>query len=430
MNPFDKFDRQNNILKGDLSTLTSSHIPENFPHRDRQIGLMVESLSSIIRDSRPSNLLLYGKTGTGKSSVTQYVISKLGEKAPNSILTCYLNCQTFDSPYSILINVAKSISDADPIPVSGWPLDRVYSELNARIEKSKRYIVIILDEIDKLVEKNGGDSLYVILKAADESKNSKTSIIGITNDTSFTEKLDSRVKSRLNQESIIFPPYNASELKDILEPRVKNIIKENSIEEAAINLCAAIGAQEHGDARKAIDLMRIAIELAIRENSDCVTTSHVYKSRDRLETDVLKETIRTLPTHTKIVILSCITASEINKTNMITGEIYANYKDICKDMKIPPVSSRRVSDLLSDLEDAGLITTTMKSLGRYGRTRFIQLNEKEKEMKKYLFEDEEMANFNFNRRSTQTRFGTNDAVEAVLDKIISASEKEKSNELN
>ncbi|WP_276968716.1 Cdc6/Cdc18 family protein, partial [Metallibacterium scheffleri] len=167
------------------------------------------------------------------------------------------------------INVARSISDVDSIPLSGWPLDRVYSELNTRIEKSKRYIVIILDEIDKLVEKNGGDSLYVILKAADESKNSKTSIIGITNDTSFTEKLDSRVKSRLNQESIIFPPYNASELKDILEPRVKDIIKENSIEEAAINLCAAIGAQEHGDARKAIDLMRIAIELAIRENSDC-----------------------------------------------------------------------------------------------------------------------------------------------------------------
>jgi len=96
-------------------------------------------------------------------------------------------------------------------------------------------------------------------------------------------------------------------------------------------------------------------------------------------------------------------------------------------MKIPPVSSRRVSDLLSDLEEAGLITTTMKSLGRYGRTRFIQLNEKEKEMKKYLGEDEEMANFNFNRKSIQTRFGTNDPTEATLDKIISAKEEERPN---
>ncbi|EQD78104.1 cell division control protein 6, partial [mine drainage metagenome] len=122
---------------------------------------MVEALSSIIRNSRPSNLLLYGKTGTGKSSVTRYVISKLEEKAPEKIATCYLNCQTFDSPYSILINVAKSLSTDDSIPQSGWPLDRVYSELSDRIEKNKKYLVIILDEIDKLVQKNGGDSLYV-----------------------------------------------------------------------------------------------------------------------------------------------------------------------------------------------------------------------------------------------------------------------------
>ncbi|EQD37504.1 cell division control protein 6, partial [mine drainage metagenome] len=166
------------------------------------------------------------------------------------------------------------------------------------------------DEIDKLVQKNGGDSLYVILKAADESRGTKTSIIGITNDTSFTENLDSRVKSRLNQESIVFPPYNSQELKDILEPRVKGVVKDGSIEESAINLCAAIGAQEHGDARKAIDLMRISIEIAIREGDESITTSHVYRARDRLETDVLKETIRTFPTHTKILVLSCITASE------------------------------------------------------------------------------------------------------------------------
>ncbi|MHB1663118.1 MAG: ORC1-type DNA replication protein [Thermoplasmataceae archaeon] len=424
MNPFDKYEKQSKILKGDLSALTSSHIPDSFPHRERQINLMVEALSSIMRNSRPSNLLLYGKTGTGKSSITQYVMSKLAEKAPDSILSCYLNCQTFDSPYSILINVAKSVSGNDNIPPSGWPLDRVYTELSSRIEKSKKYLVIILDEIDKLVEKNGGDSLYVILKAADESKGAKTSIIGITNDTSFTEKLDSRVKSRLNQESIVFPPYNASELKDILEPRVRGILAENSIEEPAINLCAAIGAQEHGDARKAIDLMRIAIELAIRDDKEIVTTEHVYRSRDKLETDVLKETIRTLPTHTKIVIMGCITASEMNKT----GEIYANYKDICHEMKVPPVSSRRVSDLLSDLEDAGLITTTIRSLGRYGRTRYIQLNEKEKEMKKYLMEDEEVGNFEISTKSIQTRFGNYEANNTNLDKIITAAEENSETE--
>ncbi len=390
MNPFDKYETQNIALKGDLSILSVIHQPEEFPHREPQINTMVASLSGLIRGFSANNLLIYGKTGTGKTSVTKYVTEMLEEKVGDKVITCYVNCQTYDSPYSILVNLSKCIPGDSNIPPSGWTLDRIYDELVVKIKGSEKILILILDEIDKLVEKNGGDSLYVILKLMGEDTGAGGTIIGITNDSSFYERLDPRVKSRMSRESVMFSPYNAEELKDILYPRVTKVLNPESYDEAAISLCAAIGAREHGDARKAIDLMRISIEMAIRESSDRVSVSHVYKARDTLEIDVIRETVKTQPTHSKIVLLSVILSGERHPNSATTGEVSSLYAELCRDIGIQPLTSRRVSDYISELEDFGMINTTVKSLGRYGRTRYIKITGRENDIKRFILEDTEL----------------------------------------
>jgi cell division control protein 6 len=394
-NPFFKYrsSEVDNDLR--LTVLSSSFIPDSFPHRSEQIDQMVKILSSVMRNSSPSNLLLYGKSGTGKTSVAKKVSNLLKEAFPEKVKVIYINCQLNDSTYSVLVNAANSIivNENEKIPLSGWTVERIYNELLRQLEKIGGFIVLILDEIDKLARKNDGDSLYVILKLADDAKSSRLSFIGITNYTSFLETLDARVRSRLNQESIVFPSYNASQLRDILQERVSLTGMRNMVDDSAISLCAAIGAREHGDARKAIDLMRISIEIGIRDFMERIGEENVYKARDKYEMNILRESINGLPLHSKILLLSAVVTQDQDRDNMITGEIYENYKKICDELSVQSLTSRRIGDLLSELDDLGLIITVTKSLGRYGRTRIITVPDYDDLMKKYLLEDEILSTF-------------------------------------
>jgi cell division control protein 6 len=404
LNPFDKYSIHTIPLKGDISILTASHEPDSFPHREEQIEKMVNSMRGIIMGMKTNHLLIYGKTGTGKTSVTKYVTSKLREKLGERLIISYINCQAYDSPYSIMVNIAKNVPGAENIPVSGWPLDRIYDELVSSMTKAGTSLIVILDEIDKLVEKNGGDSLYVILKLIDENPGVLGIVVGITNDTSFYEKLDSRVKSRLSRDSVIFHPYNAEQLKDILLPRVSSILKQEQYEEAAINLCAAIGAQEHGDARKAIDLMRVSIELAMLDSSVMVIRDYVYKAREKLDSDILRDTVKTLPTHAKIVLYSVILSIQVHPNSATTGEVGMFYNKMCNLLGYTPLTSRRISDYINDLEDYGMIGTMLKSLGRYGRTRIIRTSGREDDIKRFILEDSDLEKLRDVNLSTQLKF--------------------------
>ncbi len=412
-NPFLKYTNQKNFVVGDLATLGGSFQPEAFPHREDQIDLMANTLSSILRGTRPSNILLYGKTGSGKTSIATHVTKMLREATDEGVKVYYVNCQIYDSPYSIMVSIVNMLApnQESEIPPLGWPQDRIYQELVHRINRTGKFIILILDEIDKLIKKGGGDSLYVLLKLLDDSSGARTSFIGITNDTSFMEALDARVRSRLNQESVLFPPYNASELRDILVYRLMDIVKEDSVDEAAINLCAALGAQVHGDARKAIDLMRISIEMAIRANSKRVTEDDVQKARGKFEMDVLREAVTTLPLQSKVLLLSAVITQELDNTQMVTGEIYENYKSICNELGFVPLSTRRISDILSELEDFGLLTAQTKSMGRYGRTRWIRVIGDYKSIKSYLLEDDHLSTFSGVRVMRQSRISTGTAEE-------------------
>ncbi len=394
------------MLDGDLGHLSGSFVPDSFPHRETEIDHMVRVLSSIMRNSRPSNIVIYGKTGTGKTSTTRYVTRMLMDIAGDKVRICFVNCQVHDSPYSILTTLVNELSDTpeEDIPAMGWPLDRIYTELISRINKKGGYYVLVLDEMDRLVRKNGGDSLYVLLKIIDDSTESRTSLVGITNDANIMDGLEPRIKSRMNQENIMFTPYNASDLRDIISFRLNGIVKNDVIQESAINLCAAIGAQEHGDARKALDLMRIAIEIAMREDRKQISDKEIYEARDKFEMDVVREAIKTLPLQSKIVLLSSVVTQEVSTKLMITGEIYENYRHICSEMGFMSLTSRRVSDILSELEEFGLLATTTRSMGRYGRTRFIKVMGQLDLFKRYLLEDQNLSLFQGSKITRQSRF--------------------------
>ncbi|MHA2337487.1 MAG: Cdc6/Cdc18 family protein, partial [Candidatus Hodarchaeales archaeon] len=197
--------------------------------------------------------------------------------------------------------------------------------------------------------------------------------IGITNDLGFIESLDPRVKSSLSEEELIFPPYNALELKNILKTRSLIAFNPDVLGEGVVEKCAALAAQEHGDARRALDLLRVSGELAERYADEKITIKHVDIAEEKIDLDRIVETVKTQPKQSQIVLHSIMNLDEKNK-EIQTGDVFDIYQDICKKHGLKPLTQRRISDLIAELDLFGIITTKVVSKGRYGRSRIINMN--------------------------------------------------------
>ncbi|HLE95808.1 MAG TPA: cell division control protein Ccd6, partial [Candidatus Thermoplasmatota archaeon] len=216
-------------------------------------------------------------------------------------------------------------------------------------------------------------------------------------------------KSSLGEEEIIFPPYDASQLKDILIQRAAIAIKDGALEESVIPVCAALAAQEHGDARRALDLLRVAAEIAERENVRTVTEKHVRKAQNKIELDRVTEVVRTLPTQSKLVLLATILLEEAGEKGLITGEVYDTYRELCQATGVDVLTQRRVTDLISELDMLGILQARVISKGRYGRTKEIMMSVPLAETKAVLKEDpvlESVGTFAARRQSRLSVLGS------------------------
>ncbi len=385
MNIFESLLSSVNIFKN-RDVLRHSYTPEKLPHREEQINQLALLLSPLLKGGTPSNIFIYGKTGTGKTATVNFVGRQLEEaskKAKQNVAVHYINCEIVDTAYRVLASIARRFGSN--VPMTGWPTDQVYDEVRKVLELRKVRVLIVLDEIDKLVKK-AEEALYGLTRINSELKNSSISLIGISNNLKFKNFLDARVLSSLSEEEIVFPPYNAEQLEDILWQRSKLAFEDGVLEEGVIQLCAAIAAQEHGDARKALDLLRVSAEIAEREKDTKVRVEHVRKALRKIETDYMIETVRTLPVHSKILLYSMSLLSEMAE-KFTTGEVYCVYKKLCSKVGVDSLTQRRISDLISELDMLGVVNSVIISKGRYGRTREMKLEADKDALRKVLEED-------------------------------------------
>jgi len=349
--------------------LRPDYIPEELPHRHEQIRSLTRILSPLIKGSRPSNVFIYGLTGTGKTAVTKFVLNSLVKKS-NGIQFFYINVRHEDTPYRVLASLLEYLGIR--VPRTGLPTSDLYRQFTSILKAKNKMTLVVFDEIDSMLKNHGDDLLYKMTRINEYLGSSLVSIIGITNDVKFVEMLDARVKSSLGEEELIFPPYNAEQLKDILKSRSERAFLEGVVNDEVISLCAAFAAREHGDARRALDLLRVAAEIAERLGETKVKEQHVYEARRELEKDRVAEVVATLPFHGKMVMIAIILLSKKQKS-LTTGEVYDVYKSLCKRMKLESVTLRRVSDIISELDMVGVISAKVVSKGRYGKTKEIVL---------------------------------------------------------
>jgi len=377
-NFLENFIKKESLFKN-KAALQSSYNPEEIMHRDEQISYIAKVLAPALRLERPSNLFIYGKTGSGKTLTTQTTIKQIQLIASREMIPIkfiYINCKlkkVADTEYRLIAEITRLFGRN--IPPTGLPTDEVYNIFYKTIEQEKQVIVLVLDEIDQLVKKIGDEVIYNLTRINTELKNAQLSILGISNDIMFADNLDPRAKSSLSEEELVFPSYNAIQIQDILKKRSTEAIKEGVLDEGVIAKCAAYAAREHGDARRALELLRVAGELAERKGTYKITIKELDEAEEKIEKDRVLDIVTTQPKQFQLVLYVILLIYEQRKQENIifTGEIYLLYKELCNKINLRPLTQRRVSDVIAEFDLLGMINAKVISKGRYGRTREVSV---------------------------------------------------------
>jgi cell division control protein 6 len=375
-NIFEKAATGKTLIKN-RRTLTIDYVPEKLPFRDEETKIVAQALSVVLKGARPSNLLLFGKPGTGKTAVVRKVIEHLHKKTKElelEVIVPFINTKSANTAYKVLYEIAEymGINKEEKklqVHFTGLSMGEATDRILDFIGKKKLNVVIVFDEIDSLVDKNGDDILYNFTRANERiSKGGFISLIGISNSLTFKDKLDPRVRSSLSEEEMVFNPYKVEQLQKILVDRSRLAFNDDAVSNAAINLCAAMAGKENGDARKAIDLLRVSAEIAEREKADRVEEKHIRLAHEQIEKDTNYEILKNSTTHTKIIIMA-IMKSKIGNT----GEVYEIYSSLCRHTEQEPLTQRRITQIISELDQLGLVMSNIMSQGRYGRSQRIKI---------------------------------------------------------
>jgi|AntRauMinimDraft_4_1070384.scaffolds.fasta_scaffold00352_9 cell division control protein 6 len=354
--------------------LQIGHIPEGdrIVGRDEEIQSLANQLIDATQGNSPENVIIYGKTGTGKSLVSKYVTRVTKWKAEReseiSVGTVYIDCAEDTTEAQTIATIASSLNEEETdiaIPPTGLSTGQYYKRLWSVMDALHDVVIVILDEVDML---DDDDNVVMKLTRAEEAGKIECDIglIAISNKIQYVEGLDERVKSSFQETELFFPPYDANQLREIMRNRA-DAFREGVLTKDVIPLCAAFAAQEHGDARRALDILRNAGKLAYERGDTSVTEVHVRDAQDLAEKERFRELIGEAPTQSKAVVLSlALLTLSTSEDTFTTGDIYAVYKFICTQIDIETLSERRVRDLISEQNFLEVLFSEPRSRGRGG----------------------------------------------------------------
>lgn len=347
------------------------HVPaeDRIVGRDDEIQKVADEIGAIVRGDPPNNVMIFGKTGTGKSLVSRHVASRAQSAAVDAgieTMTVYIDCSEADTETRAVRQIATQLKDQSgyeqTIPMRGVGTMEYYQHCWRILDQEYDALVVILDEIDKLDNSN----ILMQLSRAREAQKTDAfiGVIGISNKIQYKETLDERVDSSFGHRELIFHPYNADQLREIMDNRT-DAFQADVLEDGTIGLCAALAAKKHGDARKAIDILKEAGELARRNGDETVTEEHVKKAQEIAEVNRIEELTSGATKHAKLALYSLASRVIIGDNDAYrTREVYQRYVGMCDLVDQDPVTENGLYRQLKEQAFLGVIESDKTGGGR------------------------------------------------------------------
>jgi len=350
--------------------------------RDDKIKSLAKNLRKMRTDDVPDNIVMWGETGTGKTLVARHVCERLEattEGTDGSIVTAYVNPDPISTYTSTFRKIAEQVNAKanDPVDVPSLGLSAEHyrdKKLWPIVEREfPGGLVVIIDEIDKHGEIN--EILYTLSRAkSKDDVNFPVVTIGISNDIEFKGDIDSRAQSTLQPKHWTFTPYEEDQLVSILDNR-RDAFYEEVLEHDVISKVAELAADEHGDARRAVRLLRNAGEVADEEGGEIVTADHVSEADELVEVELFMEMVKGTPLSGKLLLFALTRLDRNNpeKEWFRTSEIHRVYETVAKDVRVEPKGYNRALELLNKHVTTGVLESKKKEGGDDGKFRSYSL---------------------------------------------------------
>ena len=158
-NIFENIEIENQIFKN-KDTLDHRFLPEKLLHREDQVTQIARYWIDALNDVTPSNITIYGKTGTGKTATANFARSQLLEYSADKevfIKIEYIRCTDYTTEYQVIAQLCQQLGR--DVPHRGWTKAEVVNTFRDIFRKNvfgkKLILIVILDEIDILLNKDG-----------------------------------------------------------------------------------------------------------------------------------------------------------------------------------------------------------------------------------------------------------------------------------
>jgi cell division control protein 6 len=359
--------------------LSPHYTPEKLIFREKEINSIEKAIKPALEGEKGRNLFIYGRTGTGKTTCTKYVIAEIKEIPNTKARVSYVNCRMYNTRFRVL---NKVIAEHMPnYARRGYGTVDLYEKLTNWIEEDNKILVLVLDEIDMV--KDLDDLVYTMTRINSDIRSGGVAIIGISNKVSFKEELDPRSLSALYESELVFPSYYSDEIYEILKDRASKGFKKSIVGDDILHFIAASAAKEGGDARLSLKILSKSGELAEEHGKDKITMEEAEEAVKIAESEIVYELISSLPEHQKLVLYSIVLLAQSGgsykkltdgiDTYLFSGEVYNRYKSIAEGLKRVPKSERWYRNYISELEMQGLIASFDSSKGIRGHTKLIKL---------------------------------------------------------
>ncbi|EHK50078.1 hypothetical protein TRIATDRAFT_1963, partial [Trichoderma atroviride IMI 206040] len=243
------------------SRLHVSAVPTSLPCREGEFSLVYSHLEAAITEGTGNCIYISGTPGTGKTATVREVISRLEEAVGSDELDDFIfveiNGMKITDPHQAYSLLWEAIKGERASPAQSLDLlEREFSNPSPR----RVPCVVLMDELDQLVTKNQA-VMYNFFNWP-TLRHSRLIVLAVANTMDLPERtLSNKISSRLGLTRITFPGYNHDQLMKIIQSRLEGV-PGNIVDADAVQFASRKVAAVSGDARRALDICRRAVELA------------------------------------------------------------------------------------------------------------------------------------------------------------------------